>query len=54
MHQLELLETDILSKLQESKSEFSSEIQSLISISLGEGQYDEVMRVLAELWDDLK
>jgi hypothetical protein len=54
MQQLELLETNVLETLKESKSEFSAEIQSLVSISLGEGQYDEVMRVLSELWDDLK
>ena len=39
--------------LKNNKSSFSSEIAAMISVSLAEGQYDQIMRLLGEIWDDL-
>ena len=39
--------------LKNNNSPFASEIASLISVSLAEGQFDQIMRLLGEIWDDL-
>ena len=50
---IELIEEDLMEALKNTKSTFASEITALISVSLAEGQYDQIMRLLGEIWDDL-
>lgn len=53
MRNIELIEEDLMDALKNNNSAFASEIASLISVSLAEGQFDQIMRLLGEIWDDL-
>ena len=53
MRNIELIEEDLMDALKNNNSPFASEIASLISVSLAEGQFDQIMRLLGEIWDDL-
>jgi hypothetical protein len=53
MRNIELIEEDLMEALKNNNSPFASEIASLISVSLAEGQFDQIMRLLGEIWDDL-
>jgi hypothetical protein len=50
---LKYIQSQVLHVLDKSDNEFINEVKLLVEISLGEGRYDEVMRVMSSLWDTL-